>query len=589
MSPIEKVVDEVANKLINTGKLSYEKEVVPIEDWINDFYYCGELAEILWDPVKQDIITSFKGNYTEIIFTGALAIGKSLSAITVIMRMLYELSCYTEPQEVMGLPSHSEMVMVFLSVSYMKARDVLFRRIKRIIEATPYFRTEYAFDPRYTIELRFPKNIVVKPAIASEKAILSEDIIAAVMDESNFLPIVEKSKRTPGREVFDQAEVIYEALRRRMESRFLKQGKLPCKIILASSKQYPDDFIERRILEIEQGLRKNSIYFSRSIWDAKPKGTFSDETFKIEIGDEARVSRILKEGDEPRGRVIEVPIDFRESAEKDLEGFLRDSAGVAVLGISPLITDREKIFDCIRKNDGSWEEFQLRHPYSKIETTLRDQAFLIEEFLVKKENGAYKPLVRPNAVRFVHIDPSLRQDALGFAMGHVEKLEFVKRQLPSGEKKEELVPKIYIDFLLRVIPPFGGEIILDDVRQLIYELTRLGFKIAYVSLDTFQSSDTIQILQSNGYHAGRLSVDKKLDPYMQLRSAIYDKRISFYEYEPLLVELQQLIYYKASARVDHRPTGSKDVSDALAGVVYHCNTLADKFSSEPLNIEARYF
>jgi hypothetical protein len=70
-----------------------------------------------------------------------------------------------------------------------------------------------------------------------------------------------------------------------------------------------------------------------------------------------------------------------------------------------------------------------------------------------------------------------------------------------------------------------------------------------------------------------------MDPYMFFRTALYEGRVSYYEYGPLLEELPQLEHNKVRKRIDHPPRGKKDLGDGAAGVAYHVHTLA---MSEPV-------
>jgi hypothetical protein len=158
-------------------------------------------------------------------------------------------------------------------------------------------------------------------------------------------------------------------------------------------------------------------------------------------------------------------------------------------------------------------------------------------------------------------------------MGHVREMK---------EIDGELRPVIVFDMLLRMKPMPGREIILGDVRQIIYRLRdELGFRIKKVTLDGFQSQDTMQQLQKRKFDADYLSVDRNLLPYQDLRDAIYEERIEFPRYmsywkhgdaKPIEIaykELTELV--DTGKKVDHPEGGSKDVADTMAGV---CSVLA---------------
>jgi hypothetical protein len=93
-----------------------------------------------------------------------------------------------------------------------------------------------------------------------------------------------------------------------------------------------------------------------------------------------------------------------------------------------------------------------------------------------------------------------------------------------------------------------------------------------ITKDTYQSKDMEQILIEKGYKVEDLSVDTNIEPYNRTKMALYESRILGYEHPTLVIELKGLERNKKKGKVDHRPHGSKDVADGLAGVVYNCET-----------------
>jgi hypothetical protein len=125
----------------------------------------------------------------------------------------------------------------------------------------------------------------------------------------------------------------------------------------------------------------------------------------------------------------------------------------------------------------------------------------------------------------------------------------------------------------------GTEIILSDVRQLIYHLRDdRGFRIKKVTMDGFQSTDSLQQFRKRRIEADYVSVDKTTLPYEDLREAFYENRIEFPPYitymfrgakERVEIATQELLRLQFDGRkVDHPTDGSKDVADAMAGVTY---------------------
>ena len=63
------------------------------------------------------------------------------------------------------------------------------------------------------------------------------------------------------------------------------------------------------------------------------------------------------------------------------------------------------------------------------------------------------------------------------------------------------------------------------------------------------------------------SVDRTSVAYDQLKSTLYDGRVEIPNHQKLHTELRTLERNTTTGKIDHPPQGSKDISDALAGVV----------------------
>jgi len=179
---------------------------------------------------------------------------------------------------------------------------------------------------------------------------------------------------------------------------------------------------------------------------------------------------------------------------------------------------------------------------------------------------------RDSLPRVCHIDMAYSGDgdALGFAMEHVRGVE---------EVDGELKPYIVIDLAMRIKAPAGREIFIGDVRRMIYELRReYKFKIVKVTTDGFESTDTRQQLEKRRIATDKVSMDRSLVPYHDLRDAIYEKRIELPTlmamYHPDDDNPTNIIYKELTEledngpKIDHPFEGSKDVADAVGGVVY---------------------
>jgi hypothetical protein len=172
-------------------------------------------------------------------------------------------------------------------------------------------------------------------------------------------------------------------------------------------------------------------------------------------------------------------------------------------------------------------------------------------------------IVKPQLPRFAHIDLGLTGDSAGLVIGHCS--EF--RDIDRGDHIERM-PVLQMDGILEVMPPKNGEILFYKIREILYALKKHGMNLRWVTFDSFQSADSIQLLRQAGFISDNQSMDKTVDAYEFTKSAIYDGRVKWPPHAKLQRELASLEFDTKKHKIDHPPAGSKDVSDALAGVVY---------------------
>ena len=566
----------------------YKHPPVDVRTFIKDPYYLGNTCDNLYPQYLDDLIELFEGGYNECIISGAIGIGKSFFCSIGICRILYEISCLKDPHKSFGIAKDTNITLAAFSVNEELATKVVFENIKTKITASPYFQEHFNFEATKK-ELRFPHNIWVAPRATTDTSALGLNVISAFMDEGNFLP---KRGKHADAGMVDHADVIYSSLKRRMKSRFERKGKLPGILFIASSKTTSEDFVSRRLRE----AKDDPTVFARdySLWDVK-RDNYSHKCFQVLVGNEMAPSKILELGEADKLRpslpegtlIIDVPEDFKHDFESNLEGSIKDLAGISVVSVSPFIQRREKLADAVNQDAALYGP--KRHPFSAEEYDPSRGGMFLWDRMVRQEKehmmpGAYadtlRPIISPHAPRHVHIDIGIRHDALGFCMAHVSGYKDVVRRGPQGEHLER-APIYTVDLILRVVPPPGDEIILGDVRRLIYELASHGYSITSVSTDSFQSTDMIQQLNQKGFNAKIVSVDTSTDPYENLKTAFYEDRIMVYDYPRLMTELRQLQRDYVKKKVDHPNRGSKDCSDALAGVMW---TLSQLQFNAPLPI-----
>lgn len=464
------------------------------------------------------------GRYEEAMYIAGIGSGKSYVSSMSIVYCIYRLLCLRDPQAYFNFAKGTKIAFINISTSFSQAKDVVFSEIKNRIDNNQWFQNFYPPSPRIKSLLRFPKSIYILPLGSNEESPLGYNIFGAVIDEASFHTLT-KDK--------DYAEESYNQIKKRIRSRFLNKGKL----FVITSPRYVYDFAEKK-WEQEQG---NPKVFKRraALWDVMPEERYAGPRF--DVGD--YISRY-------RNKNIMVPVEFEPEFKQNPERAMRDYGAQPSLAIEGLFNDPDIIFTKSNK-----ERF---HPYNE---QLEDFEEWFWNYRSSKDYDSDK--------RFIHIDLGLNKegkgDCAGLAMGKFA--GWVERK--SVEGRMEKRPKIKIDLMMQIKAKSAkDEIQFEDVRQIVYRLRDIGYNIHKVTFDGWQSVDSVQTLKSGGINADFFSVDRNPESYYTLKSALLDDRLDFYHYKPFISELQSLEELKGK-KIDHPRGGSKDVSDAVAGVCYH--------------------
>lgn len=171
----------------------------------------------------------------------------------------------------------------------------------------------------------------------------------------------------------------------------------------------------------------------------------------------------------------------------------------------------------------------------------------------------------------LHGDLALTGDRAGIAMSHVShyiEQETIVASAKDGERvtHNTSYPVVRNDFTIAFEaditddPP--REIQVRWARELAFDLVRRGFTVVSYTFDQFQSADNMQILQKHGIESDRLSPDRDQSVWRTLRDVAYEGRLRMPFNQTLMNEIEALSTF--DKKVDHPPSGSKDMADALA-------------------------
>lgn len=483
------------------------------------------------------------------------------------IRVLYELVCLKNPQDTLGL-GRGEIIHI-VPVSHMKeaAKRVVFQGISRKLHLSPFFKGRF----KETLEeIRFPdKGIVIIGGGSNDNSALGLNVWSALADETNFMGKVRGGQVSAGGKAsrLDKAQSVYDALRRRVKSRYAARG-LKGMLFLASSKRSVHDFTERRIQEV---IRENdSGVFIRdyATWDVRPNAFQGQSWHRAAVSQREGRVRLLTVDDVATKEEIEFkfPDEYLQEFKNDPEGAARDIAGIALESFRPFFPNRIAIEDMMRKD--------RPHPFHIFEWNAgRELKILWDQMMMQNAAGEPVPRCCSGALRHCHIDLSKNNDATGFCIGHqAGGVEVMRVDPETGEKHPEEVPFVHIDFCLRILPPHAGEIDHQLVRSLIYRLHEGGLPIRSVSADKWMGLTNLQLIKKRGFMVEEVSTQRTMEPFLAARSALHERRVLSPYYPFLAKELRELEIVETKSqnrlRVDHPPHGSKDVADAWAAVIY---------------------
>lgn len=507
------------------------------------------LEDIFGEEVNGERIA----HYERAMVTGGIGIGKTTFASIALPYMAHWVLCLKDPQDYFNLLPGSRIAFMQMSTSKDNAVQVVFGDIFARIKNAPWFVENYPYDDKFTKQIRFPKEIWILPGDSGETSFEGYNILAGILDEMDSHKLTREK---------DYADVGFDTIHSRIASRFPvfegsdesgHRGLLMC----IGQMKKANGFAARKYKEF---LEDSMAYVMRmTIWESFGWIKFTDKSGKRnsfwydskrkKIVPTTVASMVINKD------FIEIPNAYRKNFEVNPEKALRDLAGIPPATSDPFISLVDKIELCRDR----WIE---RHG----EESPVDENPTRPEFRdwFKAENDPRR--------RHIHIDfaTSGDGDAAGIAMGHVEAIKEV-----DGEKK----PYVVIDCVIRIKAVPGTEIMLSDIRRLIYKMKdELGFRIYSVTVDGFQSTDTMQQLRKKKFKAEYLSVDRSTWPYEDLREAIYEERLEFPPYKTYLkkgddklveITIQELSELQDTGKkVDHPATGSKDVADGIAGVVH---------------------
>lgn len=464
----------------------------------------------------------------QVIMKAGKGAGKSTLAGLFLARMAQKLLTLSRPAEFFGLMPGSMIGILNLSVTHVQAQLAVFREFSRFVAGSPWF-SRWAPLEVQSQTINFPRGVKALCGSSSSKGAEGLNWVFGVADEVCHLNEGDSREKV-------KAEDLVDPVRMTMLNRFPKHYKL----LLMSWPTHQKDYIHKEIeraktAEVVEDLTPafHAVPLSRSSEeDSLQRAKIAESPFS-EFPPEILLTK--------RGDLIVSVSTWHMKPDADLgalrqEHDLREANFAAAFGAAPMRTGANPFVrspEFIRQNAN----------HSRFHPVGPDGRFL-PDF---KGSGGH--------IYFGHYDVGVKHDAAGIAVGHYE----------NG--------KCVYDLLWEIKPEsVGGEIRVQALRQIFYDMIQRGFTFKLITQDGFEGISGRQDIESHGVESEIFSVDRTRKAYDTWLEAIMAGHLDYYDYEPLyecVVSLVDLGY-----KVDHSVGGAKDVTDAMAAVAFHVLTYA---------------
>ena len=582
-----KILDEYtlygnSNTFKELQEADYKEIPVDIETFLTDDRYLGKawkdasgkskLYPFWLEKLKilfPDPYTTSVNNFIE---SGARGIGKSEVAVGACFSyILYRVMCLRDPLEYFGLKTTEKVCFAFMNITKALAEEIAVDKFQKTIQLSPWFLEKGFLRQRNNVSYWEPPDPINVIIGSQSSDVIGQAVYAAFFDEISFIRNQDIDKQK------EKALDMIDTAIGGMKTRFIKDGKNPTLLILASSKRSEKSFLEEHMKKKVQSEGDNVLIVDEPVWKVKPKGTYSNRTFKVALGNKYLQSQIIPDEEDinewiDKGyKIINVPIDFRADFQDDIDRALCDFAGISSSEINKYISGAALV-DCISED--------IQNPFTReileIGNGPDDNQQYYDSFDLNKipKELKYKPL-------FIHMDMSVSGDMTGIAG------VWIKGKKTSVNELNQSKDLYYqLAFSVSIKAPKGRQISFEKNRNFIYWLKEQGFAIKGISTDTFQSYDTGQALTAKGYNYEIISVDRVDSashinkPYQYFKSTIYEKRFKMYRCKTLQDEIIDLERNINTGRIDHPDSGRKDQSDAVCGAIFNASKHAEEYAFE---------
>lgn len=562
-----------------TNQVLYKRICPTIEEFLTNKFYMGYANATLYPYWKEKLSEIFKSGspIRKIIFSGCIGSGKSTVARKAFIYVLYRILCLRYPRAVFNIDNDATIANFVIATTLKQVYEVNMLPFVKLMETMPCFQrvmSQRSFENfnleddkcpiPFTLEkstgtVYFPDNIILTSG-SNAQHFTGMNVVNSFADEVNDYGSIENTI------------ALLNTLDNRFSSRFSGSDFVMQSVV--SSARTTNSALGEYI----RHLPKNDpsiLKLSPKLYEVKPDPEFKGDgtTFTVMVGNGSIPSKIITDPGElkaieentyliPNGcEIIHVPTVYKSKFELQLDQSIQDIAGMTT-------SDSNLVF----RDTSLLEDLELT-PEMYLEINLLDNINILEQLqpynlFEKTISGQWQFKRAPKAERFIHLDLATGGENhcdAGLCMLHKES---------QVDENTGITNTIYVVDLLLAINA-KTKIDLTSIQKFILDLVTIKqIPIHTVTADQYQSEILLQQLTLSGYFTkvNKLSVDIKLEPYMNLASLIEKGQIKIGKCPKLKKELEALVIEKNKVT---RTTELKDLADALTGAVWNAQVAYD--------------
>lgn len=565
-----------------TDELLYRRPCPDIHTFLTDKFYMGYNNATLYPYWKEKLEEIFQPNspVRKTIFGGSIGVGKSTVARKAFVYVLYRVLCLRYPRAVFNVDADATLAAMIISMTLRQVYDTNLLPFVKLMETMPCFQkvmSTRSFDnfdldnPNCPIPFQvekssgtifFPNNIIIGCGSGITHTI-GYNLFNTFLDEMNEKGV-------------DTALELLNSVDNRFSSRF-SGVDLVFQSVVSSARTTNSPIGEyiKRLPKDDPAIK----ILAPKLWEVKTDPSFLGDgsTFPVMVGNGSIPSKIITDPGElkaieegnynpPTGcELIQVPLVYKSKFELQLDQSIQDIAGMTT-------SDNNAVFrDTTRLEDPNL------NPEIYLEVDIRDNAEIIdmiplEIYFEKGLDGNFYPKRNKKGNFYCHVDL-----AAGGEGNCDAALCILHKEWKMNEITHQKETVFIVDLMLSINAK--NKIDINAIQRFLVTLASdYNMFIHTISSDQWNGVIFQQSLESSGFFkkVANVSVDKKLEPYMNAARLIEMGLVKIGTCNKLKKELEALVLSKGKVT---RTTEKKDMADVLVGSIYNAQL---NYFDEPL-------